>query len=307
MSSSKPRRSFSGSVHDSDSESSIEYVQTQSPFSPKIPLTAPITSSMNVSGLNIDVGNPKAQTPRTWSIPNISITPIPPNPTDTQMDMSEGLKSTPQISSKANPQSKFPCEFLLNPGRNPVASQDPFGQSKQPTLNIPSGSQVHVGNEKQVDGRQQKRPLENVTRSGLLEENPGLTLHQSDELYASSPLVHKEKVTGHHHPYASKPRTGHASSSKEKIVDDEDENMSLTQSERNDEPRRDNFMAHEQGTQSHNEFTHPQMALSQSMLEQSEMRQQRNQDHKSHNVAKHASQKEKQKWLKAEFQKISMG
>ncbi|MBW0583313.1 hypothetical protein O181_123028, partial [Austropuccinia psidii MF-1] len=50
-----------------------------------------------------------------------------------------------------------------------------------------------------------------------------------DELYASSPLVHKEKVTGHHHPYASKPRTGHASSSREKIVDDEDENMSLTQ------------------------------------------------------------------------------
>ncbi|MBW0463822.1 hypothetical protein O181_003537 [Austropuccinia psidii MF-1] len=64
-----------------------------------------------------------------------------------------------------------------------------------------------------------------------------------DELYASSPLVFKENITGCHHLYASKPRTGHASSSREKIVDDEDENISLTQSETNDEPRRDNFMA----------------------------------------------------------------
>ncbi|MBW0550475.1 hypothetical protein O181_090190 [Austropuccinia psidii MF-1] len=179
MSSSKPRKSCSGSVHDSDSESSIEYVQTQSPLSPNIPLTAPITSSMNVSGLNIDVGNPKAPTSSTWSIPNISVTPIPPNPTNTQTHVSQGPEGTPQISSNANPQSKFPREFLLNPGRNPVASQDPFGQSKQPTLNIPSGSQVHVGNERRVDGGRQKRPLENVTWSGLSEGNPGLTLHQN--------------------------------------------------------------------------------------------------------------------------------
>ncbi|MBW0494743.1 hypothetical protein O181_034458 [Austropuccinia psidii MF-1] len=82
-----------------------------------------------------------------------------------------------------------------------------------------------------------------------------------DELYASSSLVHKEKVTGRHNPYASKPRTGHASSSIERIVDDEDESMSLAQSETNDEPRRDNFMAHEQATQSKSEFTHPQMPL----------------------------------------------
>ncbi|MBW0558647.1 hypothetical protein O181_098362 [Austropuccinia psidii MF-1] len=206
MSSSKPRKSPSGSVHDSDSESSIEYVQTHSPLSPNIPLTTPIASSMNVSGLNINVGNPKAQASSTWSIPNLSVTSIPPNPTNTQMD------------------------FLLNPGHNPVASDDPFGRSKQPTLNIPSGCQVHVGNENQVDGGRQKRPLGNFTQSGLSEVNPGLTLHQSDELYASSPLVHKEKVTEHHHPYSSKPRTGHASSSREKIVDDEDENMSPTQS-----------------------------------------------------------------------------
>ncbi|MBW0581721.1 hypothetical protein O181_121436 [Austropuccinia psidii MF-1] len=106
---------------------------------------------MNVSGLNIDVGNVMAQTSSTWSIPNISVTPIPPNPTNTQMNVSEGPGSTPEISSKANPQSKFPHEFLLNPGWNAVTSQDPFGQSKQPNLNIPSGSQVHVGNERRVD------------------------------------------------------------------------------------------------------------------------------------------------------------
>ncbi|MBW0549164.1 hypothetical protein O181_088879 [Austropuccinia psidii MF-1] len=251
---------------------------------------------MNVSGLNIDVGNSMAQTSSTWSIPN-----IPANPTNTQMHVSEGPGSTPEISSKDNPQSKFPCEFLLNPGRHCVASQDSFGRSKQPTLNIPSGSQFHVGDEKRVDGRKQKRPLENVTWSGLLEGNQGLMLHQSDELYASSPLVHKEKVTGHHHPYASKQRMGHASSSREKVVDDEHENMSLTQSERNDEPRMDDFTAHEQGTQSNSEFTHPQMPLAQSMLDQSKMRQQRNKAHKAHNVEKHASQKKQQKWLKAEL------
>ncbi|MBW0515194.1 hypothetical protein O181_054909 [Austropuccinia psidii MF-1] len=182
-----------------------------------------------------------AQNSSTWSIPNISITTIPPNPIDTQMYVSEGPGNTPGVSSKENPQSKFPHEFLLNPGRNPVASQDPFGQSKKPTLNISSGSQVN---------------------SGLLEGNPELTLHQNmapkgksvqyeepiedcDELYASSPLVHKEKVTGNHHPYASKPRKGHSSSSRERILDDEGENISPTQNETNDEPRRDNFMEHE--------------------------------------------------------------
>ncbi|MBW0587611.1 hypothetical protein O181_127326 [Austropuccinia psidii MF-1] len=151
---------------------------------------------MNVSGLNIDVGNPKAPTSSTWSIPNISVTLIPPNPTNTQTHVSQGPEGTPQISSNANPQSKFPREFLLNPGRNPVASQDPFGQNM-----APKGKSVRS-----------QEPIEDC-----------------DELYASSPLVHKEKVTGRHHPYASKPRTAHASSSREKMVDDEDENMSPTQ------------------------------------------------------------------------------
>ncbi|MBW0498487.1 hypothetical protein O181_038202 [Austropuccinia psidii MF-1] len=134
------------------------------------------------------------------------------------MHVSEGPGRTPEISSKANPQ-----DYLLNPGREPVVSQEPFGQSKQPTLNIPSGSQVHVGHEKLVDGGWQKRPLENASQSGLSQENTGFPLHQNmepkgktvqsqepredcDEHYASSPLVHRGKVTGRHHPYASKPR-----------------------------------------------------------------------------------------------------
>ncbi|MBW0484750.1 hypothetical protein O181_024465 [Austropuccinia psidii MF-1] len=157
MSSSKPCKSHPGPVHDSDSESSIEYVcSTQSPMSPSIPLTTPIASSMNVSGLNIDAGNPTTQTSSSWSIPNISVTPIPPNPINTQMPVSEGPGSTPEISSKANTQSKFPHDFLLNPGWNPLTSQEPFGKNEQPTLNIPSGSQVHVENGNQVYGGNRK-------------------------------------------------------------------------------------------------------------------------------------------------------
>ncbi|MBW0574495.1 hypothetical protein O181_114210 [Austropuccinia psidii MF-1] len=60
-------------------------------------------------------------------------------------------------------------------------------------------------------------------------------------------------------------------------------------------------MVHEHGTQSNSEFTHPQMGFAQSMLEQSEVRRQRNQAHKDHNVVKCASQKEHQKLLKAEL------
>ncbi|MBW0463323.1 hypothetical protein O181_003038 [Austropuccinia psidii MF-1] len=104
MSYSKPHKSFSGCANDSYSESTIEYVQTQSPMTPNIPLTTPIASSMNVSGLNIDVENPMAQTSSTWSIPNTSVTPIPLNTTNTKMHVSEGPGSTPEISSKANPQ-----------------------------------------------------------------------------------------------------------------------------------------------------------------------------------------------------------
>ncbi|MBW0514617.1 hypothetical protein O181_054332 [Austropuccinia psidii MF-1] len=279
MSSSNPCKSHSGSVHDSHSESSIEYVQTtQSPISPNIQLTTPIASSVNVSGLNIDVGKATSQTSSTWSIPNISVTPIPPIPTNTQIHVSEGPGSTPEISSKANPQ-----DFLLNPGQNTVVSQEPFGKSKQPTLNIASGSQVHLGYEKLVDGGQQKRPVENVSQGGISEGNTGLTLHKN--------MAPKGKTVRSQEPIED-PETGHASSSREKIVDDEDENMSPTQSETNYDPRRDNFMAHEQSTQLNSEFTHPQMPLAQSMLHQPEMRQQRNQAPKAHNVAKRESQKE---------------
>ncbi|MBW0587016.1 hypothetical protein O181_126731 [Austropuccinia psidii MF-1] len=75
--------------------------------------------------------------------------------------------------------------------------------------------------------------------------------------------------------------------------------MSQTQMETNDEPRREDLMAPEHGAQSNSDFTHPQMGLSQSMLEQSEVRQKRNQACEAHNVAKRASQKERQKLLKA--------
>ncbi|MBW0461240.1 hypothetical protein O181_000955 [Austropuccinia psidii MF-1] len=128
---------------------------------PNIHLTAPIASLMNVSGLNIDVGNATVQTSTAWSIPNISITPIPPNPTNTQIyDVSEAPGSTQRIPSKANTQSKSSHDFLLNL----VESQEPLGKSKQPSLNIPSGSQAHVGYEKWVDGGKQKITLKNVTR-----------------------------------------------------------------------------------------------------------------------------------------------
>ncbi|MBW0470453.1 hypothetical protein O181_010168 [Austropuccinia psidii MF-1] len=92
-----------------------------------------------------------------------------------------------------------------------------------------------------------------------------------DELYASLPLVHKENVTANHHPYASKPRTASASSSQEKIMDNEDEKMSPNHSETNDAPRREHFTAHEEGTQSNSVFNHPQMLLPQSLLEQSKI------------------------------------
>ncbi|MBW0506494.1 hypothetical protein O181_046209 [Austropuccinia psidii MF-1] len=76
--------------------------------------------------------------------------------------------------------------------------------------------------------------------------------------------------------------------------------MSLTQRDTNGEPRRDNSMAHEEGTWLNSELTHHQMPLSQSMIDQSKMRKKRSQDCKAHNVEKHASQKEQRRWWKAE-------
>ncbi|MBW0497636.1 hypothetical protein O181_037351 [Austropuccinia psidii MF-1] len=234
----------------------------------KISLTTPIASSINVSGPHIDVGNAMAQTSTTWTISNISLTPIPPNPTNMQMNVSEGPGSTPVISSKAILQSKFTHRFLPNPGQKPVESQETLGKSKQPSLNIPSGSQVHVGHEKLADG---------------------------DEIYTSLPLFHKEQVTGCHNPYATKMRTGHASSFRERIVDDEDGKMSSNKIGTNGEPGRENLMAHEKGTQANSEFTHTQMPLTQTRLYQSKMRQKRSQACKAHNVAQHVSQKEQKR------------
>ncbi|MBW0475785.1 hypothetical protein O181_015500 [Austropuccinia psidii MF-1] len=118
VSSCEPCKSFSGSVHDLDSEYSIQYVQTSSTMSLNIPLTTPISSSMKFSGLSINVGNLMAQTSSTWTIPNISVTPIPPNSTNTQMHVSEGPGTKLGITSRANKQSEFPYDFLLNPGQN---------------------------------------------------------------------------------------------------------------------------------------------------------------------------------------------
>ncbi|MBW0533898.1 hypothetical protein O181_073613 [Austropuccinia psidii MF-1] len=84
---------------------------------------------------------------------------FPKNPTNAQMNVSEGPGSIPEISSKANQQSKFPRDFLLNPGWNLVVSQELFGQSKQPTLKIPSVSQVDVDHVKQPDGGWQKKTI----------------------------------------------------------------------------------------------------------------------------------------------------
>ncbi|MBW0497459.1 hypothetical protein O181_037174 [Austropuccinia psidii MF-1] len=77
--------------------------------------------------------------------------------------------------------------------------------------------------------------------------------------------------------------------------------MSPTHSETNDEPRRDNFMVHEEGTQSNSEYNHSQIPIAQSMLEQLEIRKKGKQAGKAHDVSKHASQKEQQRWLKAEL------
>ncbi|MBW0574008.1 hypothetical protein O181_113723 [Austropuccinia psidii MF-1] len=177
MTSSNPHKPHSGSVQDPNSESSIEYVQKQVPMSPNITPAVPMASLRNV-GLNIEVRNAMDQTTSALMIANISFTEITLNPTNTQL-------------------------------------------------------QVHVRYDKRVDGEQQKQPLENVTCSGLSKWNAGLTLHQNmapkgekvqyqeqiqdcDERHSSLPLVHREKVTGCHHQYASNPRIGHASSSREK-------------------------------------------------------------------------------------------
>ncbi|MBW0557508.1 hypothetical protein O181_097223 [Austropuccinia psidii MF-1] len=180
MSSSKPHKSHSSSVHDSDSESSIEYVQKQSPMSPNIPLTALIASSMKVSALNIDVGNATSQTSSTWSIPTISITLIPPNLTNTQMHVSEGPGITPEVSSRKihNPNFHVTSSLIqvgirwhpVNALAKVNSQPSRFHQDLRFMWAMKSGLMV---------GRK-KRPLENITQSGLSEGNPGLTLHPSE-------------------------------------------------------------------------------------------------------------------------------
>ncbi|MBW0535140.1 hypothetical protein O181_074855 [Austropuccinia psidii MF-1] len=242
---------------------------------------------MNVSVLNIDVGNSMALTSSTWSIPNISIPPIPQIPLINKCMCLRGQEAHLKSHQRLIPNQNFRVTSSLILVAIQSCPRNPLGKvNSQPSI-------FHQDLRLMWALKSMSPKVKSV-----LSQEP---IKDCDELYASLPLVQKEKVTGPHHQYASKPRTAHASSSREKNVEDEDEKMSPNHSEKNDEPRRYYFMAHEEGTQSNCEFTHPQMPLAQSMLEQSGIRQQRNQACKAHNVPKHASQKEQQRWLKAEL------
>ncbi|MBW0486796.1 hypothetical protein O181_026511 [Austropuccinia psidii MF-1] len=96
------------------------------------------------------------------------------------------------------------------------------------------------------------------------------------------------------HPNQERVMTVHQ---EKKLMVDEDENMSPTQSE----TRRDYLTVHEEGTWANSEFTHPQMPISQSILNQSKMRQKKKKAFKAHNVVKGMSQKEKKIFLKEEL------
>ncbi|MBW0468727.1 hypothetical protein O181_008442 [Austropuccinia psidii MF-1] len=77
--------------------------------------------------------------------------------------------------------------------------------------------------------------------------------------------------------------------------------MSSTQSATNGEQMRDNLTAHEEEAQTNSDFTNPQMPHAQTILDQYKIRKQRNQVLKAHNMLKHESSKEKQRWLKEEL------
>ncbi|MBW0584755.1 hypothetical protein O181_124470 [Austropuccinia psidii MF-1] len=77
--------------------------------------------------------------------------------------------------------------------------------------------------------------------------------------------------------------------------------MSSTQSATNGEQMRDSLTAHEEGTQPNSDFTNPQKPYGQTILDQYKIRKQRSQVLKAHNMVKHESSKEKQRWLKEEL------
>ncbi|MBW0522878.1 hypothetical protein O181_062593 [Austropuccinia psidii MF-1] len=85
------------------------------------------------------------------------------------------------------------------------------------------------------------------------------------------------------------------------MVHGEHGKISPTRSKTNGEQRRDDLMAHEEGTWANSEFTDPQITLSQSPLDQAKMRQQRKQAFKAHNVAIDVSKKGQKRGLKAEL------
>ncbi|MBW0561339.1 hypothetical protein O181_101054 [Austropuccinia psidii MF-1] len=106
---------------------------------------------MNVSGLKIDVGNPKAQISRTWSIPNISVTPIPLNPTNTQMHVSEGPEAHLKSHQRLIPNQNFHVTSSLILVGIQSCPRNPLGKvNSQPS--IFHQDLRFVGNEKRVDG-----------------------------------------------------------------------------------------------------------------------------------------------------------
>ncbi|MBW0470390.1 hypothetical protein O181_010105 [Austropuccinia psidii MF-1] len=63
----------------SERNESVELMTSKSPTTPNIPLTAPMTSSMNVSGLHVEQDVPMPP-PALINVPGITVSSIP-NPT----------------------------------------------------------------------------------------------------------------------------------------------------------------------------------------------------------------------------------
>ncbi|MBW0467570.1 hypothetical protein O181_007285 [Austropuccinia psidii MF-1] len=104
-------------------------------MSPNIPLTTPIASSWNVSGLKIDMGNPMAPTASTWAIPNILITPIPPNPTNTQIMCLSGQEAHLKSHQRLIPNQYFHMTSSLILVRIQLYPMNPLGKiNSQPSI-----------------------------------------------------------------------------------------------------------------------------------------------------------------------------
>ncbi|MBW0478737.1 hypothetical protein O181_018452 [Austropuccinia psidii MF-1] len=183
----------------------------------RIPLTTPIASSMNLSGLNIDVGNATTQTQALGQYQIFLPLPFPQIP----------LIHKHMCLRDHEAHQKFHQRLIRNPNFH-VNSSLILWSPRNPLGKVSSRFSI----------LHQDLRLMWAMKNGLMIWH--LKARQSG---LRSQWKIMTKVTECHDPYASKPRMGHASSSREKMVGDRDENMSLTQSETNDEPRR-----HEDGT-----------------------------------------------------------